>query len=188
MTYQALVEVPEGAKFGPQMSVLNSRQQAFVLARFALGNDDPVAAARAAGYPDIGKSGIRVQAFRLEHNPKVRAAMQEHAQAVLQGFNPMMVRLLKEMAETPGKEQLKAILAVMNRSGLHATTEVKNTHEHILTYDESVLELHRLALLAGDDPDKVIAGLAPPPAVVTDAEFEEVEEYEPSIVGLEDLL
>ncbi len=55
--------------------------------------------------------------------------------------------------------KLAALESVLNRGGLVAVQKVQVKHEHVLSFDEKLLELQRLARLNGDDPVAAVAGL-----------------------------
>jgi hypothetical protein len=154
----------EGVQFGPLMSALAPRQQAWVLAMFATGTWNATAAVRTAGYR--GNSAVmKVQAWRLVHSPKVQAAMQEYGRSMPHAYNPLMVKNLIHLATKAKKEEvrLRATLALLNRGGLLPLVDVRQRHEAVVTYDEKLMELQRLARLNGDDSHLAIAGLPRPP-------------------------
>jgi hypothetical protein len=72
--------------------------------------------------------------------------------------------------------RLKAALGGLNRAGLGGEININQNHSVVISFDEKLLELKRLAALAGDDPDKAIEGLVAPQdgTGVTDAEYEDI--------------
>lgn len=167
----AALALVEGAEFGPAMKKLTTKQQAFVVALFAQGNTNSAGAARAAGYYGTQNS-LNVEGHRQLHNPKVQEAMHEFARARLQADTPEYLRMLRTIAVTRGSDQLGALKLSLALAGHTPVVEVHQKTEITISYDEKLLELQRLARLAGEDPERAVAGLAPP--TVTDAEYEEV--------------
>src|SRR4051812_48603737 len=171
--------VPE--KLGPAMAALNPRQRGFVIAFCTMAEPDATNAARAAGYVDNGKTGIRVLGHRLLHSENVRQAILEFARNMV-GTEGLMVGLqaIMAVARNPqAKDHAKAALALMNRGGLHEVVERHNTHHIILTEQEKVEEIKQLAQFLGQDPSKFLG------TTTIDADFHEVP---PGLEGLEDLL
>lgn len=169
----ATISLPEAADLGPAMRALNERQRAFVFALFALGSRDPVEAARAAGYPDSGKSGIRVQAHRLAHNEKVQAAISEWQKKASRALIPFAAMNLVKIAGDPQhKDAAKVNLALMSMGGHGPVTESKVTHEVVLTRQEKIDQIKDFAKALGRDPEEFLG-------MVVDAEFEEVPEPAP---------
>ena len=77
-----------GTPYGPAMQALGSgsvgdRRRKFVLAALADPYGNPTSWARASGYNDNGKTGIRVRSHHLMHNPAIEAAMHETAKTYL---------------------------------------------------------------------------------------------------------
>lgn len=166
-------------KFGPAMQALNPRQQAFVMAFFAMADPEAVHAARAAGYKMDGNPGsIRVQAHALMHSDKIQAAMLEWAQRQVRGAGLAigLKAILKIAGNAQHKDQAKAAIALMNRAGMHEIVERKNTHEIILSEKEKIEEIKQLALFLGHDPATLIGTIT-----LSQGEYEPVPE------GLEDV-
>jgi phage terminase small subunit len=161
-------------EFGPCMSALNDRQKAFVIAHYQSDGKSATASARAAGY-ETGQSmnSLKLQAYRLIHSPKVQLAMQEYGRGTFQVWNPAMIKNMAMLALKGKSEQVRqaATADMLNRGGLSAVVNVHHEHQHVISYDEKLLELQRLARLAGDDPQRAIEGLP----TVSDAVYEEVE-------------
>ena len=156
------------------MLKLNERQRAFVVAMLDRGGRDNTAAAREAGYGGESTTGIKVTAFRLAHDPMIQDAIREEAEKRLKAGAIMAVNTLLDIADdatTEKKDRLKAIEMIMNRTGLHATSEHKvNVTHSDPTRDEMVKRITLLAQKNGLDPSKLLGG------PTTDAEFTEVEE------------
>jgi terminase small subunit-like protein len=173
-------EVATTGEFGPFMQALLPRQRAFIIAYFTAGDGNARAAAKAAGYADNGGASLRVHAHSLLHSPKIQAAMHEYARTRLQANVPAYLREVHHLAtdRTAAKPEtrLKAALGGLSRAGLGPEFNINQNSTLTISFDEKLLELRRLAALAGDDPDKAVEGLLPPPGDpgVSDAEFEDV--------------
>lgn len=172
--------------YGPAMRQLNDRQRAFVIALLTQGNSNHTRAAAAAGYNGTDKT-LRVAGHRLAHDPKILAAMQEEARGRIQSSVILAASVLEEIAGDPlHKDRLKAASMLLNRGGLHETSEVRHVHE--LSSKEMDARIAQLAKEIGiDDPMKLIGdrsgGKTKPEEPIIDAEF-----TEPTADGLEDLL
>ena len=176
--------IPADYQCGPAMKKLNDRQRAFVTAMLDFGGRDNTKAAKAAGYgnPDNpDRNALHVIAHRLAHDPNIQEAIKEEGIKRLNASTIMAVNTLLDIADDPAtekKDRLKAIEMIMNRTGLHATTEHKVNVTHTdPTSDEMVKRITLLAQKQGLDPAKLLGG----PTV--DAEFTEVVD-EMSIDGL----
>ena len=163
------VDIPLDYRCGPAMRKLNERQQAFVIAMLDFGGINNTEAARAAGYGD--GPNVKATACRLAHDENILAAIDEEANKRLNSSKIMCTNMLLEIAaNTPEvKDRLKAIEMVMNRTGMHATSEhkVAVTHKDETT-DEQVKRLTSMAKVLGIDPQKLLGTLT------IDAEFVEV--------------
>jgi hypothetical protein len=169
-----LVSPDPESKFGPAMSVLSERQQAFVMAMITLGTMNHIEAAKAAGYGQGTKYNIRFYAYRLAHDEKIQAAISEESSRRLNSGKPMAVAGLLKMAEDGDLEpqyRLKAFEMVMNRTGLHATTEqkVQMTYKDE-TSEEMTKQITLIAQQLGVDASKLLG------APTVDAEFTEVKD------------
>jgi phage terminase small subunit len=173
------------AHLGPAMRALTPLQQQFVMALIQSGCSQ-TKAAELAGYkggPDVWK----VRGYELAHDPRVQRAMHEEALKRIRSTAPMAIRVLETLAgnaKVKPETRLKAATELLNRSGLHPTSE------HIVTVDRPEMDqrelVRRIAALAkeqGLDPIKLLGSRG----VVIDAEFEIVEPAASS-AGLEDLL
>ena len=166
----ATISLPDAADLGPAMQALNDRQRAFVVALFALGCCDPVEAARAAGYPDNGKTGIRVQAHRLAHHPKVQAAIDEWQKRGSKALVPFATKNIVAIASgAQHKDQLKANLALLAMGGHGPVTESRVTHEVVLTRQEQIAQIREFARELGHNPDEYLGR-------VIDVDFKEIKE------------
>ena len=173
-------DVAKEGEFGPFMQALLPRQRAFIIAFFTAGDGNASAAARAAGYAAGSANSLKVQAHALLHAPKVQAAMLEYARTRLQANVPAYLREVHHLATdrktVKPETRLKAALGGLSRAGLGPEFNINQNTTLTIGFDEKLLELRRLAALAGDDPDKAVEGLLPPPGDpgVSDAEYEEI--------------
>lgn len=163
------VIVPVPADLGPAMNALNDRQRAFVVALYASGTRNPVVAARMAGYEDNGSGAIRNQAHRLIHRDDIQAAILEEGKRRMRGLIPFAMKQLEEIAENPQhKQQAAAVMAILNRGGIHEVTE-RNVNVNVkLSREEEDAKIRELAAKLGLDADKLLGSCV-------DAEFEEVK-------------
>lgn len=170
----ALVEIRrahEEVKFGPAMRSLTDMQQRFVLFLMDSGSSNATEAAEAAGYSTNSNQALRQQGSYLMHDEKVQAAMREVGQARISGVTMKAIRTVeKALDSTDHKAALKAAEMVLNRAGLHATSEHKVTVEHI-TDEDKVARIKALAMTLGLDPSKLLGAAG----VVIDADYTEVK-------------
>lgn len=189
MVNQAVAVIPrrEYGRMGPKMQALNPRQRAFVQAMLDLGMVNHTRCAMLAGYSTENPDGLRVTAHRLAHDERVQAAIHEEAGRRLRSGAIMAVSVLQNIAETPGhKDQLKAALAVLDRSGLHAVSESRQTHEVVFDEKNAIQRVLELCKQTGQDP-RVLLGAY---NIVLDAEYTEIapaEKDKPTYIeGIED--
>lgn len=180
---------------GVAMRSLNERQRRFVDYLLESGTSNISRAARAAGYSGNDNT-IYVTASRLAHDPKIQAAIREESGRRLNTGSIMAVSRLLSIAESSidQKTALRAIEMILNRTGLHATSEHKVDVTH-RTGEEAdmVKRVGQLATALGLDPSKLLGNIGydmplEKPKVVIDGEFEEVVEEPSSFAGLEDVL
>jgi hypothetical protein len=106
--------------------------------------------------------------------------MHEYARTRLQANVPVYLREVHHLATdrktVKAETRLKAALGGLSRAGLGPEFNINQNTTLTISFDEKLMELRRLAALAGDDPDKAVEGLLPPPGDpgVSDAEYEEV--------------
>lgn len=165
------VHYPIDRDMGPKLASLSPRRQAFVIAMLETGQDNHTLCAKMAGYTGTEKS-IRVQAFRLAHDDKIQAALTEQAQRRMKTGAIMATGTLLSIASNPvHKDQLKAAVEILNRTGLHAKTEQVVTHEHTINDKAMIAKIVELARGLGMEPKKLLGQYG----VTVDAEFEEVK-------------
>lgn len=188
-THQSYAE----SKLGPAMRALNERQRQFVLALLEQGTTNYTRAAAAAGYGNNPES-LKVQAHRLAHDPRILAALQEEAKARITAGVVMAASSLVQIAEdsnTPTRDRLRALEMIMNRGGLHAMTESKQTIVHEADEAGAIARIKTLAATLGLDAKALLGS-----AGVVDVEFVEItSEPVPALIppvgslsGLEDML
>lgn len=190
-----LVTIP--ADIGPAMKALpNDRWRRFVLAMFELGDLGYYKAAIEAGV--TGTPGaVKVTAYRMAHDPRVQEAFHEEASRRLGAGKIVATHNLLKIASNPmHKDQLRAITAILDRTGLHATTEHKVQVNNKSETDEAMIaRIKELADKMGLDQTKLLGhnppAIAPPKPeearkaeAVVEGEFTEVEPE----VKLEDLI
>jgi phage terminase small subunit len=113
------IELPE---YGPAMLALNDRQRKFVVALF----DESAPregfglwtwAAERAGYSASNPAVLKSQGWRVAHDPKVIAAINEHAKFHVRTLSPEAVRSLRDLLKNPKhRDHMRAIDAVLNRA------------------------------------------------------------------------
>jgi len=152
------------------MRALTPRQKVFVDAVLSMGRLNQMEAARKAGYTGNDET-MRVTGHRLAHDPKIRAAILEEAQARMEVGGALAVEVLVDIAGDPThKDRLKAAQAILDRVGLHTRTEHKVTVEHV----DDAGKIEAIKLLAsrlGIDAAKLLGH------ATVDAEFEEVTDW-----------
>lgn len=173
------IEVPDEYVLGPAMQRLNERQRHFVTAMIEYGGTSYSRAARAAGYSE---ATVLHHAHKMAHDESIQAAIKEEAVRRLNTGALMAVKtvlIIMEDPTTEKKDRLKAAEMIMNRTGMHATSEhkVAVTHKDE-TPSELVKRIESMARGLGLDPKKLLGNAA------IDAEFEEVVEED----SLDDIL
>jgi phage terminase small subunit len=180
-----LVNLLREIELGPAMQCLTEKQRNFVYAMIEGGGLNYTDAARAAGF-EAGKEGssqLRVIGHRMAHDTRIQEAMREMGPRMLNAGLFIAAKFVLETIDNPQveiKDRLKASEMVMNRTGMHATSEQKINVTHKNETTEQVRkEIAQLSKQLGVDPKKLLGGN------VVDAQFEEVPVDENSI---EDLL
>lgn len=186
------VHVDPVEDLGPKMRALNERQRAFVTACLEIGRVDNKRAAAMAGYSGDDNT-LAVAGHRLSHTLSVQEAMHEEASRRLGSAKIMAVSELIGIAQSSGqvKDRLKAISMILNRTGLHETSEHKVTTRDESKTDEAMLDrINVLAAELGVDVSSLVGKKVAATLPLIEGEFEEVAmaEGEGSAEGLEDLL
>lgn len=185
----AIIECKADAVLGPAMKALNERQRNFVTALLQMGTSNHAAAAKLAGY--VGNSDtIKVTGYRLAHDSRIQAAIQEEAQRRINGAASMAASVLVDIAENSvdHKTKLKAVEMILNRAGLHAKSEHTVKVEDNRNDQDTIAKLKQLAADLGLDAKKLLGSVG-----AVDAEFVDVtpkaeSDTEGTLEGLEDLL
>lgn len=169
--------------FGPAMRKLSTElQRKYVLIRVMQGKSNFAKAAELAGYSAVSEGSLRVTAHRLEHDPKIQAAIHEESlRQARHNLGSALVRAservidVMENPQNKAADTLKAASIIMDRMGLHQVTEHRSTVEHIGDSPETIERVRRLAATLGLDPEKLLGSrLNKQKPVITDAEFVEV--------------
>lgn len=169
--------------FGPAMRRLpNEMMRKYVLVRVMQGKTNFTRAAEMAGYSAVSENSLKVQAHRLEHDPRVQAAIHEESlRQARHNLGSALVRAservidVMENVQAKDSDTLKAASMIFDRMGLHAVSEHKSTIEHIGDSPEVIEKVRRLAASLGMDAEKLLgARLNKQKAVVVDAEYEVV--------------
>jgi hypothetical protein len=137
-----------GPGAGPKMALCTPMQRRFVMALLELGDLQHSRAARLAGSQATNENSLAVSAHQMFHNRKVQEALHEQAIGRLASGKIMAVSQLLMMANSTTNEtvKLKALLAIMNRTGLHEITEHRVETVNINSTLEE--DLDQLAILA----------------------------------------
>ena len=181
-----VIKVEHRENLGPAMRALRPRQRRFVVALLHLGGigaRQNAEAAREAGYTG-DRLTITRTAHRLAHDPMVLAAIEEEGRKRLHAGIITATSALVEIASDPlHKDRLKAAGMVLDRVGMHATTEHRVLTAHVGGGDKAMIgRIRDLAAQLGVDPVKLL-GYDPSSAPAAhaeetvEAEYEEVEDW-----------
>lgn len=171
------LEVPDDAQLGPAMLALNPRQRAFVIAMCEVPMGTQEQWAHAAGYGGASADSCRTIGHRLAHDERILAAVDEEARRRFRSGGILAVsRVMDLVKSNDEKIALRAALGLLDRTGLHALTEIKSTIG--LGEDEKKLiaSVIRNAAVFGLDP-RALLGRA---GVTVDAEFKVIEDKRPA--------
>ena len=170
------IQTPAEGEMGPKMSALTERQQRFVVALALQGSRDFTAAARSAGYSPDKPTVAQVTGSRLAHDPRIQEAMFEYAQRQMQTGGLIAVDIVMDIATNPQhKDQLKAAVALLDRTGLHAKSEHKVTVEDVSKTDEAMVARFLHLAKQNKMPIEQIRATLEGTGVVLDADFTVVE-------------
>lgn len=176
MTRLPAIPGEDFSELGPAMQRLTVLQRQFVVAYCEHPNYTPGQLAAEAGYSagTEGSTQLRVVGFHMMRNEKVLAAINEEAGKRLRGAGLIGVGAVVAIALNPAhKDHLKAALALMDRTGHHATSEHKVTvdDKRPQSKAELVAAVAQVARDAGltDDAIKKLTG-----GDIVDAEFQDV--------------
>ena len=159
-------------ELGPAMSQLSEKTQKFVMSMVESGGIHYAASAIAAGFcADSDRGSARSLGWTMAHDEKVQNAIREVGLKMLNAGSVMAVKNLLDIAANgpETKDRLKAIEMILNRTGLHATTEHKVNVTHASkTTDQTIKEISQIAKTLGIDPVKLLG------SAVVEGTFEEV--------------
>jgi hypothetical protein len=141
----------DAADFGPLMLALPERKRAFVLHYLMQGCQNGTEAARQAGYSDAA-GGRKVRASELLRQEAVVDALREQASKNLRHLSTVAIHKLEAILARDGNpDQLKAILAVLNRTGFDEKTTVQRVHTGVVEVNHTDAALESLAFLKSMD-------------------------------------
>ncbi len=172
----------EESDLGPQMQALTMLQRNFVLAMTNRATRNGAASIRRAGYEG---SNAEAQALQMARNPKVQEALLEEGKRQLKGMVPDALAELWAILINPQIDpnvRLKAILAVLDRTGISVVQEKKLTVEHIGQDQSLMSRIETLATGLGIDAKLLLGSRvkrgpripSAPGRPATDVEYEEV--------------
>lgn len=146
---------------GPCMLALTERQREYVRMMVVYG--DSLDAARAAGYEGEHPQSVRNTAWKFAHDPKIKAALREYAEAHLSAVVPLAAQAMENILTNPAhKDHFKAVERVLNQAGMVVATkhEVEVTDNR--TTDELKSYIETIANAHGLDIKKIIPGYSAP--------------------------
>lgn len=143
------------------MSACNEMQRAFVNAFLNTGGRNATAAAAEAGYCKDSKNpdSLKVVAYQVVHNPKIQAALLEVSKQRMRGAGVIAVSYLQEVLQddtASTKDRMRAAVAVMDRTGMHAVMAQEVTHTHTLDLEGMKSRITQLAEQLNLDPAKLL--------------------------------
>ncbi|MDR3562058.1 MAG: hypothetical protein P4N59_11570 [Negativicutes bacterium] len=175
------------------MFALSPSARRFVIAMLEFPSASQAKAAGMAGFSGSPEN-LSSTGWRLAHDPKVQAAIQEEARKRMGAATILAVSKLVELVDqsTDKKVQLRAIEMLLNRTGFNAITEHNINVNNVPSDDEG--KIKRIELLCstlGIDAQKLLGAAASTVTTLEkqaiEAEWEEVQTH-PGSEGLEDLL
>lgn len=155
---------------GPCMQALNEKQRDYVRMFVAYG--DPLDAARASGYGGEHPQSVRNAAWKLAHDPRIKAALREYAEAHLSGLVPLATTALENILLNPAHtSHFKAVERILNQAGMviaqkHEVDVVDNrTADELKSYVMSIANAHGLDVkkILGYDP---VSKALPAPKII----------------------
>lgn len=178
------------ADFGPAMRALNPRQRAVVSYLLDTGQVDSDAwteACERAGYSPAGvsRNALNVTAYRLRHDPKLTAAIQEEARRRVGNDLPMFLKTIRTIASDPShKDALKAATTGAAMAGVSAIS-LSKTETHVTHHLDPFDEIERnLALLPPERAAVLRKMLLPPTIDITPTHVPTDEELLADLEGL----
>jgi phage terminase small subunit len=167
---ESTIPDPPEEVLGEAMRSLTPPQRRYVIA-WLDGASDQSQAARMAGYGN-SDGAVRVAGHRLQHNPKISAALREEADRRMRGGAILAASALIEICSDKfHKDRFKAAVELANRAGLVVETQHRVTVEQdSRTVDQIKQDV--LALLQRVQPN----ALKQVTSVPLDVEFAEVDD------------
>jgi hypothetical protein len=159
--------------WGPKMATLpNDKWRAFVVALYdeqapRKGHGLLMWAYERAGFKSTNKKSISVMAWKMQQDPRIRAAAAEYSRTILRALSPVTIHAVRELLANPkSKHHAKAIEAVLSRSDPLPKPE---THVHIdqsttvtMNIDQMIARIRELGTKHGMDVDALLGGRMPP--------------------------
>lgn len=172
------VELPDDGDWGPAMSALNTeRQRRFVYAMAQSGGRHPTRCYLEAGYEPTTNNSANVGAFKLAHDERILAAIREVSHRIMGRAAMAASNLLAQIVEDEDAKvgvRMKAAQMILNRTGLHETTEHVVKVEKKLSNTERIEQAVALAKSLGLDPKQLLGNIgitidvAPSPPLLSD--------------------
>lgn len=152
------------------LALPNDNQRAFVQRFVETGGRNHSECALAAGYDG---SAIHVTGHRLAHDENIQKAIQEEARKMMTAASVMAVGTVMSIASNAAhKDQLQAATAILDRTGLHAIAENKNTLSISVDRKQEIADVIAMCKQIGWDPRTVLGKHG----IVLDADFTVVED------------
>jgi|SRR5882672_1530362 len=151
----------DAADEGPAMAALTPLQRGFVKALVIFGGNE-TDAARAAGYGGDHPQSVRNAAWKLAHDPRVKLAIREYADARISAAVPLAAEAMVNILLNPAhKDHFRAIERTLNQAGMQITTkhEVEVTDNR--TADELKAYITTIANAHGLDVRKILGHSTP---------------------------
>ena len=168
---------PLAGEMGPAMSALSQPQRNFVMALLDNGGNQSQAYAD-AGYKVTNANCSKSGGWRLAHMPAVQDALLEVSKARIRSSGIKAVSFLIETLDTDSvsvRDRMKAAQMLMDRQGLHASSESVSTVVHKLDSAEMTAKIKLLAEGLGIDPSQLLGNKAPKALPILEAEVTEID-------------
>lgn len=166
------------------MQACTELQRRFVIAMLETGGHNHSLCATMAGCKGSTPGSLARSAHHLAHHPAVLAAVQEEARKRMNSGAILGVSVLLEIAgNSLHKDRFKAATALLDRVGLHATSEHKVTVTNTADDKAMIAKIKTLAVSLGLDAGPMLKAAG----IVIDAEFTDITPSD-GTEGLEDIL
>jgi hypothetical protein len=160
------------AGYGPCMSILTPMQRSFVEVIFDHPELSRAHCCQRAGYKGDYEA-VKKMGYRLMRNPLVLDGIRETAETTLRGKLPKTLHAIDNIISDPEhRGHQKTLIAVMDRTGMHAITETRSTITH--TIDRADL-LGKIALLMQKHNVPLLAPMTTDAVVLRDGDLIEVK-------------